>query len=62
MQRLYELGAFDSVLLYVTRELGNPSLHAATGVPAKPPVTDTFWISPDGATVSFTFAVPCVPA
>jgi hypothetical protein len=33
MQRLDELGALDSTLLYVTSELGNPNAHSSAGVP-----------------------------
>lgn len=33
MQRLDELGAFDSTLIYVTSELGNPNLHSSASVP-----------------------------
>ena len=33
MQRLDSLGALDNVLIYVTSELGNPNLHASSGVP-----------------------------
>jgi hypothetical protein len=33
MQRLDELGAFDSVLIYATSELGNPNAHSSAGVP-----------------------------
>lgn len=33
LQRLDELGAFDSVLVYVTSELGNPNGHSSCGVP-----------------------------
>jgi hypothetical protein len=33
MQKLDELGALDSTLIYVTSELGNPSLHSSASVP-----------------------------
>lgn len=33
MQRLDGLGALDSVLIYVTSEMGNPSLHSSATVP-----------------------------
>lgn len=33
MQKLDELGAFDSTLIYVTSELGNPNLHSSASVP-----------------------------
>ena len=33
MQRLDELGALDSTLIYVTSELGNPNLHSSASVP-----------------------------
>ncbi len=33
LQKLDELGALDSTLLYVTSEMGNPSLHSSASVP-----------------------------
>jgi hypothetical protein len=33
MQKLDEAGALDSTLIYVTSELGNPSLHSSAAVP-----------------------------
>jgi hypothetical protein len=33
MQRLDELGALDSVLIYATSELGNPNAHSSSGIP-----------------------------
>lgn len=33
MQRLDELGALDTTLIYVTSEMGNPSAHSSAGVP-----------------------------
>ncbi len=33
MQRLTEMGALDSTLIYVTSELGNPNLHSSASVP-----------------------------
>ncbi len=33
LQRLDEMGALDSTLVYATSELGNPALHTAHGVP-----------------------------
>ncbi len=33
MQKLDALGAFDSTLIYLTSELGNPSLHSSASVP-----------------------------
>ena len=33
MQKLDALGALDSVLIYVTSELGNPNLHISDAVP-----------------------------
>jgi Protein of unknown function (DUF1552) len=33
MQRLDELGALDSTLIYVTSDMGNPSLHSTRNVP-----------------------------
>ena len=33
MQKLDGLGALDSVLIYVTSEMGNPSLHSSATVP-----------------------------
>jgi hypothetical protein len=33
MQKLDQLGALDSTLIYVTSELGNPSLHSSASVP-----------------------------
>jgi hypothetical protein len=33
MQRLDELGALDTTLIYVTSELGNPNAHSSAGVP-----------------------------
>jgi hypothetical protein len=33
VRKLDELGAFDSTLVYVTSEMGNPSLHSSAAVP-----------------------------
>jgi hypothetical protein len=33
VQRLDERGAFDSTLVYVTSEMGNPSLHSSSSAP-----------------------------
>jgi hypothetical protein len=33
MQRLDELGALDSTIIYVTSDMGNPSLHSTHNVP-----------------------------
>ncbi len=33
LQRLDEMGALDSTLVYASSELGNPALHASSGVP-----------------------------
>lgn len=33
MQKLDELGALDSTLIYVTSEMGNPNLHSSASVP-----------------------------
>jgi hypothetical protein len=33
MQKLDELGALDSTLLYATSDMGNPSLHSTRNVP-----------------------------
>jgi hypothetical protein len=33
MQKLDERGAFDSTLVYVTSEMGNPALHSSSSVP-----------------------------
>jgi hypothetical protein len=46
MQRLDEMGAFDSTLLYVTSEMGNPALHSSAGVPT---------VLAGGANVPFRF-------
>lgn len=46
MQKLDALGAFDSVLIYVTSEMGNPSLHSSASVPT---------VLAGGASVPFRF-------
>jgi hypothetical protein len=33
MQRLDQLGALDSTLIYVTSDMGNPALHSTRNVP-----------------------------
>jgi arylsulfatase A-like enzyme len=33
MQKLDELGALDSTIIYVTSDMGNPSLHSTRNVP-----------------------------
>ena len=46
MQKLDALGALDSVLIYVTSELGNPNLHVSDSVPT---------VLAGGASVPFRF-------
>src|SRR6185369_15160232 len=46
MQKLDQLGALDSTLLYVTSEMGNPSLHSSASVPT---------VLAGGASVPFRF-------
>jgi hypothetical protein len=58
MQKLDELGALDNTLLYVTSEMGNPSLHSSAAVPT---------LLAGGANVPFRFgrrlrlAADCAP-
>lgn len=46
IQKLDELGAFESTLVYLTSEMGDPSLHSSAGVPT---------VLAGGANVPFTF-------
>jgi hypothetical protein len=46
LQKLDEYGAFDSTLVYVTSELGNPNLHSSASVPT---------VLAGGASVPFRF-------
>jgi hypothetical protein len=46
LQKLDENGAFDSTLVYVTSEMGNPSLHSSASVPT---------VLAGGANVPFKF-------
>jgi hypothetical protein len=46
VQKLDELGTFESTLVYVTSEMGNPSFHSSSGVPT---------VLVGGSNVPFTF-------